>query len=211
MAFEYEQNLIKGATPRFPKVNEQSVRLLVQSGVKYGRGAGIQAIKPKLFFIDPNEPDQPDAFSYLGTEVFSNLIINGGSYFDENGVEITYPAFGCDTVLFNVTQTKNIVKTAIQGRNGTIKEYISDGDFEIEVRGVIVSKNPLHYPDDEVASLVEVLKVPTELRITSSFLNNLGIDDVVIENYSFQQNEGFYNSQLFTIKMVSETPIELRI
>lgn len=211
MAFEYEQNLIKGATPRFPKVNEQSVRLLVQSAAKYGIATGIQAGKPNLYFINPNDPDQPDAFSYLGTEVFSNLIINGGSYFDADGDEIFYGGFTCDTVLFQVSQQKNIVKTAIQGRNGTIKEYISDGDFEIQVRGVIISSNPLHYPETDVASLVEVLKVPAELRITSSFLNNLGIDDVVVESYEFQQNEGFYNSQMFTIKMVSEIPIELRI
>jgi hypothetical protein len=31
------------------------------------------------------------------------------------------------SALITVTQQKNIVKTALAGRNGTVKEYMSDG------------------------------------------------------------------------------------
>ena len=124
--YDYNINILKGATPRFPKVNERSVQLLVNSSIKYGIATGIQAAKPNLFFIEQPDKDQSDAFSYLGTEVFSNMIINGGSYFDADGNEIAYPAIEFQTVLFTVTQTKNIIKTP---RNLKLKEGIWSDDI----------------------------------------------------------------------------------
>ena len=76
--------------------------------------------------------------SYLGTPVFSNLDFIGGSYKNLQGEQIEYEDLRIDTVLFDVSQQKNVVTTEIQGRNGTIKEYISDGDFAINISGLIV-------------------------------------------------------------------------
>jgi hypothetical protein len=42
-------------------------------------------------------------------------------------------------------------------------------------------------------------------------LQNLGVTDVVVRSYFFAQNEGGYAYQAFTIEMVSDTPVELKI
>jgi hypothetical protein len=211
---------LKGREIRIPKINERSVSLLVNTTRKYALTAGIQQTKSFLYNFEKADSDAPFSRSYLGTDVFSFFsVINpenqddpiAGSYFDNVGRQITYPSINVDTCLFNVSQTKNIVKTQIQGLNGTIKEYISDGDFEITCRGVIVSENPNQYPDAEVDKFLKIMSVPAAIRVTSPFLNNLEIDDVVIESYTLDQTEGFYNSQLFTIKMISEKPIELTL
>jgi hypothetical protein len=115
---------------------------------------------------------------------------------------------------------KNIVTTQIQGRNGTIKEYVSDGDFEIDVRGVIVGDGQNEYPSLDVEELVRLLTVPDTLTVTSDFLSRFssisplgieGIDNVVITDFSLPQREGFRNAQLFQFKMLSNEPIELTI
>jgi len=119
-----------------------------------------------------------------------------------------------------VNQTKNIIRTPIQAKSGTIKEYVSDGDFEIDVSGILVSEGENTYPTDQVESLMQLFSIPDSLRITSEFLNHFGvaspkgisgIDEVVIADFGFPQTEGVRNSQLFTCKMISDTPIELII
>ena len=65
-----------------------------------------------------------------------------------------------------------------------------------------------------------LFSVPDSLQVTSEFLNHFGvisptglsgIDEDVITDYNFPQQEGFRNQQLFNCKMISDTPIELII
>ncbi len=132
----------------------------------------------------------------------------------------TYEQLNIDTVLMTVSQTKNIIRTQIQGKSGTIKEYVSDGDFEIDVAGIIVSEGENTYPVEEVEALMQLFSIPDSLRVTSEFLNHFfvaspkgisGIDEVVITDFNFPQQEGIRNSQNFTCKMISDIPIELII
>ena len=164
--------------------------------------------------------------SKFGTPIFSNLIIGdltnpaNNTYTDFDGNIIQWPAIRIDTVLFVVNMQKNIVKTAVQGRNGTVKEYVSDGDFEIDCTGAIVetgssffgipsASTASNYPEFDVDALKQIALVPESVRITSDFLGIFDIDDVVIESITFSQQEGIRNVQFFQMKMVSDTPIEL--
>lgn len=189
-------------------------------------GAGLGLIKPKLFrpgkgiesdkqddyIVGDYVTDESSRVSYLGTPVFSNLEIKPFNYetLDGQQVEISNGII-IDTVIFTVTQTKNIVKTPIQGRNGTVKEYISDGDFQIEISGAIVSPNST-YPETEVNELIEILKAPIPIpedSLISEYLNWFGIHSIVVESYNFPQTEGFRNQQEFTISAVSDIPVQL--
>ena len=156
--------------------------------------------------------------SYLGTPVFSNLDFIGGNYKNLQGEEIQYgggesgEGLRIDTVLFDVAQAKNIVTTEIQGRNGTIKEYISDGDFAININGLIVHPDANTYPETDVSTLMDILKAQTTIGIASRFLNDIfGINSVVVMSYSFPQPEGMQNTQPFQIRCLSNDPIELQI
>ena len=69
--------------------------------------------------------------SMLGTPVFADMILQN----DSKGslkLQLLW-------VLLEVTQTKIIIKTPVQGRNGTVKEYISDGDYIVNIRGGLFS------------------------------------------------------------------------
>ena len=69
--------------------------------------------------------------------------------------------------LVTINQEKNIVATPIDGRVGTIKEYISDGDFQITLDVGIsndidfydVGNNTKHqeYPADKIKAFIDFL------------------------------------------------------
>lgn len=172
-------------------------------------GAGVQLLKTKLFKVDAVDPDKSSRTSYFGTPVFSNIEIKPFQYEKLNGETIQIKnGIVIDHVLITVTQTKNIVTTPIQGRPGTVKEYISDGDFEIELTGTISSKGN-NYPETDVNELVQILRAPVAINIISEFLNWFDIHSVVVTDYSFPQSEGFRNQQEFNITLLSDTPVEL--
>lgn len=180
------------------------------------KGVAAGQIRSLIFNPTSTEIETSDQQSYLNTPVFSNLIFEPdpstgqtGTFTDIDGVDQTFDGLRIDTVLFQIAMKKNIVKTAIQGFNGTVKEYTSDGDFEITVTGSIVGANPNEYPENDVQKLIKLLSIPEPLEITSEFLGFFGITTVVVESYGFQQNAGFRNVQPFTIRMLSDRQIEL--
>lgn len=160
-------------------------------GVHLPTYESIQESEPFAFSISSSKT------SWLGTLIWSDMIIR------YEGTEVYF-----DTVLFNVSQSKNIVKTALQGRNGTIKEYISDGDYVIDIRAAIVSQGR-EYPEDAVRNLVGLLAIPEALEIVSPLLQLFEVYSVVVEDYKLLSQDGFTNTQLVEINCVSDSPIEL--
>jgi hypothetical protein len=177
------------------------------------KGAGFDVLKTKLFKVDIPTPDLKDRTSYLGTPVYSNLEIKPFNYETLEGEQISIlNGIIIDTVLISISQTKNIVTTPIQGRNGTVKEYVSDGDYQISIEGAIVSPTN-NYPESEVAELIQICKAPISIpadSIVSEFLSWFGIHSFVIESFDFPQVEGVRNMQRFNISAISDDPIELQ-
>lgn len=153
----------------------------------------------------------PSYPSKLDTPVMSDLDIDTTSLGIPN-----LPRLNIPTVLFTVSQKKNIISTAVQGRNGTVKEYISDGDFNVNVKGVLVGDNG-KYPRlgfestskggvVSVDYLMQVLKANKAITVNSWYLKIIfGISELVITDYNFPQNEGEYSVQPFEFNAISDT------
>ena len=174
--------------------------------------------------------------SVLGTPVYTDLTLMGCTYTDNiSGKTVTLnndrysgatasktPTKGIsdefggafymrlETILITVEQPIRVVKTEIQGRNGTVKEYIGADDSKITINGIITGNNGV-YPRDEVARLKRWLDAPVSKDIVAWWMGNLGIDKLVVENYSFPQVQGGYSYQMFSVDCVSDLPVELRI
>lgn len=184
---------------------------------------GFQNLKPKIFnYTDEAAEPVSDKKSYLGTPVFSNLEIPAGQYETDEGVLIDFEGIRLDTVLFDITLEKNIVRTPINGRNGTVKQFISDGDYQIGVVGLINGGSTqtesgdfhsfmtLNVPEEEVRKLNAILKVPQEIEVISEFLDFFDISTVVIQGGTIAQKEGFRDSLYINMGFLSDTPIELK-
>ena len=149
--------------------------------------------------------------SDLGTPVYTNIEFLSDSY--ETAVKgkfITIPRLRYDAIILTVTQAKKIIKTEIQSRNGTVKEYIGLADYEVQINGVITSPNG-HYPLEAVAFLKQILDAPIPIPVASTYLNNLGIHSLVVESYTLAQEAGGYSYQTFAISCSSDMPQELRL
>jgi hypothetical protein len=191
------------------------------------RGFGLQALRKKFYSVKINAEEEDenasDLTTYLGTPVFSNIELIPGTVTNKDGAQINYgnirqeqnpnqDTFRMDTVLIDVSQEKQIIKTNIQGVSGTVKEYISKGDYQIKVRGALVEENGRRYPEEQVSQLREYLEVEASIGIASRFLNDIfGVNEIVVEGFSFPQVEGFQNTQFFEFSAISDDPIELTV
>jgi hypothetical protein len=194
---------------------EQQLRFLAS-------GLGVQLIKPALFgSFDSIPNEETNKMSYLGTPVYSNLEIPAGEYKSLKGETIPFDGIRIDTVLFDINIEKVIVRTPINGRDGTVKQYISLGDYAISCQGIIIGESDATnagfdmtetnvVPEAEIRKLNEIMKVPQEIEVVSEFLDFFGVSTVVIEGASFGQREGFRDSVFFSCGMLSDTPIELK-
>ena len=203
------------------------------------KGIGIQTAKTLLFqiirFKNPdtsqlkNLPEVTDYLSYLGTPVFDEVVISGGKYYEITDIEkanaIPYNGMKIQSCILEVSGTKNIIKTPVQGKNGTIKEYVSDGDYLINLSGAISGENDgdlensptlatikdigNNAPEADIRNLINICKIPQAIEINSLWLQFFSIKDVVIIDYYFPQKEGVRDMQFFRIDMLSDFAIEL--
>jgi Domain of unknown function (DUF6046) len=143
------------------------------------------------------------AVSPLGTPVYSDMILFKRTEQETNGIHLTW----CIT---EVEQSKNIVKTAPQGWDGTVKEYISKGDYIVTLRGAISNTFMSNYPKEEMKIFLDLLNQNVALKVTSEFLLQFKIYELVVDNYKMGQESGKQNIQTFEITCSSDRPLLLK-
>jgi hypothetical protein len=144
------------------------------------------------------------------TNAKTAIRFEAGSYEDNNGNTITFQQLSYKTALVSVGQSKKIIKTEMQGRDGTVKEYIGLDDYAVTVTGIITGENGVS-PTQEVIDLKNMLDAPIPIDVVCPYLQNLGIYSLVVESYELPQFEGGVSYQNFTINFSSDIPIALRI
>lgn len=180
----------------------------------------IVAITDKLvkrYPFQAENSDSPIGTSYLGTPVYARLEFSKDGIENQVGSPSTLDGregarnLILETVLITVVQSKNIIKTPIQGRNGTIKEYIGEGDYMLRINGSIVSPEALVYPREDVNLLIRYCKVNQEFGVICDFLSLFGIENIVIEDYTISEKLGSRNEVPFEIVAISDLPIEFEL
>jgi hypothetical protein len=115
-------------------------------------------------------------------------------------------------LLLSARQEKNIVKTPVQGRNGTVKELISDGDWQVSIKGIFLADDEGNYPYEQVARIEELRSVPASFPVESEMLNLFGIYSMAIESLEFFDTEATPTIQAFSMNCTSDnTDIDLKI
>ena len=119
-------------------------------------------------------------------------------------------AFLINTALIEVSQQRNIITTPIaglgvvNGRGGTVKEYISENDYSIKIRGFIESNSPGKAPRIDLGILSSYFKAPVALEVASNYLRAFDITRIVVVGYNFPQTEGQRNLQFFEVDCISD-------
>lgn len=189
---------------------------------------GLNALKTKFFKVPDSigEPDAPDKIlpdqnsNYLiNNFVFDSVTFMGNnadgslSYYDLNLQQvITVPKLQLPIALCNVTKNMEIVKSKIAGRNGTVKQYINTGDYDIVIKGLFTTGVSDKFPLEALNHLQLITNSTTEVKVASNFLQCFGINYLVFETCNFEQQDNKGRDELpFTLNCVSETPFSIKV
>ncbi len=120
----------------------------------------------------------------------------------ESGEELTM-----NDAIAAISKQKNIVTTQLVGMDGTVKEYINDGDYGINlivgVQAVKDGKIVDEYPSDGIAQLRHFFDVKEAIYVHSDFLELFDISKVVVQNFSVTQSTES-NYQAIEISLLSD-------
>ncbi len=169
-------------------------------------------------------PDLPEdaltTLSTLGTPILMPIFLG-----DDNE-QITYYELNKDgsktlvsvegltlppATLIDFDRPKRIVRTEVMGRDGDVREYIGQGDWNITIRGVITNDdNPEQPPESFIKALNKICNIPVQIPIVNDMTRWLGITDIVIENVSFPALEGYIGAQPFVLDCTSDEIFEVK-
>jgi len=142
------------------------------------------------------------------TSVFNNIVFSPDAITTDEGLKSGVLIKGC---VVDVMATNNIVKTEIAGQNGTVKEYISQGDYSVTIRGFFSTVLPDLYPQQRTNLLNYYCSAPVSLSIVNDFLNSIfKINKIAIESYNIFQQEGVRNVQYFQINAISDNDFVIK-
>lgn len=183
----------------------------------------ISVGNPSQFQFEEKMADPEVAKSYLGTNVVDNLVIEAGEYIDpELKTNVAYAGIRIDAVLFNVLRPKRVVSTEVLGRQGTVNQYITLGDYLVDINVILNGRSTERSPGvfdmenigsqapfDDMAKLLVIMNAPAAIPVTSRFLGVFGITDLIFTEYTVPQRTGSWNSQEIRIRARSENLVNL--
>jgi hypothetical protein len=117
--------------------------------------------------------------------------------------------------IISISGRKTIIETPLTERRGTVKELINIQDYEIVVKGFVISRTN-EFPENDVATLLTIYEQNTPVSIscplTDIFLlrsGRSGSDSVVITDLRLPPMEGIKNVRPYELRMVSDAPFSL--
>jgi hypothetical protein len=128
----------------------------------------------------------------------------------------TFAGIILDDPIVEVSRDKIILTTEVQGRDGTVKEYISNGDYRVTIKGILASppnqgQYARRYPEKEVQALKRVCDLAEALPVAGRLFSIFGIRNLVIKGVSWPALPGFTNLQAYELRCLSDDPIELLV
>lgn len=215
------------ATTRFIIPPKEAAKMLSNQLIK---GFGLPLVKRALVNADElQQGDTPDGMSRFNTPLYGTVFFEKPNYtefiysetnktYTEQSAVLSVPkdiggvgGVYIEGAIIEVSQTRNIVVTHIQGQNGSVKEFINNNDFNVSIKGYFATDNPDVFPAEQVAALQSYLEAPTSIKTTNKFLNDyFGITDLVCMSFSFNQVEGVRNVQYFTAEFLSDVSFQIQ-
>lgn len=160
-----------------------------------GYTSETQAPEQKMF-TDKGSPLRREDY-VLGTLYFMPVTIND--------TEIP------NTVI-SLSQAKRIVKTEMPGRDGTVKEFVSLDDLQIDITSVIVGENN-DYPEQGIEKICNLWRLNESVEIVSA-ITDMWMPagaKVVFTDIAIEPVGEYENVQTITMSLLSDVNLELEI
>lgn len=114
-----------------------------------------------------------------------------------------------ESAVLELSRTKNIITTSIQGRDTTVDEFINNGDWQINVTGILCA-NEARYPLDELLEYQKFMDRNRSIKIQHEILNALGVYEIVILSDRLVKTPSI-NLQTYSFSAKSTKPLPLII
>tara|TARA_R110000765_G_scaffold379240_1_gene470218 strand:+ start:198 stop:1115 length:918 start_codon:yes stop_codon:yes gene_type:complete len=179
----YNYLIIKGDNPLAPRLDSNN---FVSSATQ------LSSYRTKYTNSGSNQPaknSNPNTWQTLDADLNSNTL--------------SFPAIFMDSALISISKKKDIVKTKVVNRSSTRKEYITSGDYSVNITGVFTGTDHDVFPTADIEALIRAVEAPIPLEVISPYLFRFGITRLVVEGFDFGQERGSYASQKFSIKCTS--------
>lgn len=138
-----------------------------------GKGAVVAATQQGLYRIVTARPETNGRLTDFDMETACDAVTE----------RVVLGGLELQNVEMTADRTNNIVKTAINGRIGTVKEFVSEGDVAIGMTVTLLNKED-EYPWEQVENLKKVLKKKQAIEVESRWLNEVwDVTRVVVESY----------------------------
>lgn len=117
-------------------------------------------------------------------------------------------AFIDPSAIISTSSKKNVVLTAVAGRDTSRKEYVSGGDLVIKVSGKLISRMPDVYPMQQRANFVALMEWAGVLEVDCLSLRAHNVTHLMITDYSIEERAGFMNMLEYSFSAVGIAPSE---
>lgn len=203
--------------PRYLKYWEQQVRdkylqSASQSSLANKTGQYYQLIKEQQAVAE--QKNYTDTIVGRTVADYLELSIGKeGTYYDpQSGKVESNSKYGLVTFVdlqphVQISSKNNIVLTTVQGRDYTRKEFVSGGDLEFTVNGMITSKYPDVYPETELSKFLKLIRYKGVIQCDHTALRQLKISQLIVLSYSLPAAT-FRNIQPYTLQCVAVEPSE---
>lgn len=152
--------------------------------------------------------------SYLSgaTKIISITFLET-EYINSFGIRSLTPRLDVYIAAIGTNFSKNEVKTSTINESGTIKEWISGGDYQININGLLLGsfvkptpQNPLAgKPLEDMKKLKEICEAKTSIKVASQKLLELDISRISIDSYNLPDEISDINIQRFSITGSSDS------
>jgi hypothetical protein len=150
-------------------------------------------------------------FSFI-KERIKNITFLPTNYINEQGQNVQTPQIDLELCLMDLDFANNEVETQILNQTGTIKEIVSQGDYQIQISGAIIgnftaptSQDPLSGKDKKtIRDLITLAKSKISVKIVSDYLGLADVKKLLIKSISLPQQSNHWNIQNFSLVCVSD-------
>ncbi len=115
--------------------------------------------------------------------------------------------------ILTLSTQKKIVSTPLAGNDsrGTVKEFISEGDWTINIEGLCIDPKKQSFPEEQV-SLVNHVQEQRQAMIMKNYLTELNdIKKVVVQSFKWKRLVASPYAIGYTLKLISDYDFDLII
>lgn len=106
--------------------------------------------------------------------------------------------------LITFSKQKLIIETAVEGVEGTVKEFISASDYRIKIQGVCMLPKAKEYPREQVENITALFDKNQALNFSNRLAAIFGISQIVLKSITWGKMQGQPYSQSYSIDAVSD-------